>query len=161
MIALLAAVALAGDPSVKPVPIGPGAAYKPSPGRVVQDSTCSSAGTFRVHVELFAGRNAVVIPAGIGACSDTVRTRTPIGVFTVSTPGPRTVGDLFRVWGQPLGAHRLASFTSRSPVRAYVNGRPAAGPVTSVPLTKNAEIVLEIGGYVPPHRFFLFPKGST
>ena len=160
MIELVAALALAGDPSVRPWPIGPGAAYRPSAGPTVQDSVCPNGGAFRVHVELFAERNAVVVPAGIGACSDPVRTRTPTGVFEVSSRGRPTVGDLFRVWGQPLSTHRLASFTSGSPVRVYVNGRPVGGPVGSIPLTKDAEIVLEIGGYVPPHRFFLFPKGS-
>jgi hypothetical protein len=40
-----------------------------------------------------------------------------------------------------------------------VNGRLASAPVSTIPLTAGAEIVLEIGGYVPPHRFFFFPKG--
>jgi len=45
-------------------------------------------------------------------------------------------------------------------VRAYVDGRrwtrtaPAA-----IPLTRHAEIVLELGPYVPPHRSFTFPPG--
>lgn len=161
MIALIAALALAGDPSIKPWPIGPGAAYRPAAGRVVATDGCPPGGTFAVHLELFAERMAVVVPAGIGACSDPVRTRTPTGIVEVSSGPPKTVGDLFRVWGQPLGSHRLASFASTSAVRAYVNGRPVAGPVGTVPLTAGAEIVLEIGGYVPPHRFFLFPKGSS
>jgi hypothetical protein len=114
-----------------------------------------------VHVELFAHRNAVVIPAGIGACEDPVRTRTPTGVVEVAGGTPRTVGAIFRVWGEPLGEHRLVSFRSPSVVRAYLNGRRAAGPPASIPLTPGAEIVLEIGGYVPPHRFFLFPKGPS
>ena len=160
MIALIAALALAADPSVKPWPIGPGATYRPSAGRVFADA-CPPDGTFSVHVELFAKQNAVVVPSGIGACSDPVRTRTPTGIVEVSSGKQRTVGDLFRVWGRPLGKHRLASFSSRSPVRAYVNGRRVVGPVSAVPLTSGAEIVLEIAGYVPPHRFFLFPKGSS
>ena len=159
MIALIAALALGGDPSVKPWPIGPSAAYRPSAGRVTTD-LCTPGG-FAVHLEIFAGRNAVVIPAGIGSCSDRVRTRTPTGVVEVSSGSRQTVGDLFRVWGRPLGSHRLVSFSSRSPVRAYVNGRAVVGAVSAVPLTAGAEIVLEIGGYVPPHRFFLFPKRSS
>ena len=159
MIALLAAFALAVDPSVKPWPIGPTAAFRPSAGRDPSTAACPAAGTFRVHVELFADKNAVIVPAGIGACADPVRTRTPTGVVEVAVGTPRTVGELFRVWGQPLGAHRLVSFRSTSTVRAYLNGRRAPGPPASLPLIPGAEIVIEIGGYVPPHRSFLFPKG--
>jgi hypothetical protein len=157
VIELVAALALAGDPSVRPWPVGPGPAYRP-PAGPVQTALCPVGGTFAVHLELFAERKVVIVPAGIGACSDPVRTRTPTGIVEVAGGKRRTVGDLFRVWGQALGAHRLASFRSASPVRAYVNGRAVAGPVSAVPLTKNAQIVLEIGGYVPPHRTFLFPE---
>jgi hypothetical protein len=30
--------------------------------------------------------------------------------------------------------------------------------VARIPLARHAEIVLEVGGYVPPHRAFLFPR---
>jgi hypothetical protein len=160
VIALLAALALAGDPSVKPWPIGPGPAYRPAPVHA-HTGACSPRGSFAVHVELFAGQRVVLVPAGIGACVDPVHTRVATGVVSVSAGRPHTLGDLFRVWGRPLGAHRLVSFTSRTPVRVYVNGRRATGPVAAVPLTRGAEIVVELGGYVPPHRFFLFPKGSS
>jgi hypothetical protein len=159
VIALLAALALAVDPSVKPWPIGPTAAFRPSAGGDPFTAACPAAGTFRVHVELYADKNVVIVPAGIGACADPVRTRTPTGVVEVAVGTPHTVGELFRAWGQPLGAHRLASFRSTSAVRAYLNGRRTAGPPAAIPLRPGAEIVLEIGGYVPPHRLFLFPKG--
>jgi hypothetical protein len=29
--------------------------------------------------------------------------------------------------------------------------------VGAIPLRNRRQIVLELGGYVPPHRFFLFP----
>ena len=161
MIALVAALALAVDPPLKPRPIGPTAAYRPLAGHVPATQGCSFAGTFRVHLELFAETYAIVVPAGIGSCADPVRTRTPTGVVQVAGGTPHTVRDLFRVWRRPLGSHRLLSFHSASVVAAYVNGRRAAGPVASIPLTPGAEIVLEIDGYVPPHRFFLFPKGSS
>ena len=156
MVALIAALALAGDPSVKPWPIGPGAAYRPSARRVA----CPARGSFAVHLELFAGRKGIVIPAGIGTCSDALWTRTPTGVVEVSGRG-HTLGDVFRVWARTLGSHRLLSFNSGSPVRAYVNGRHVPGAVGAIPLTRGAQIVLEIGGYVPPHRFLLLPKGSS
>ena len=82
----------------------------------------------------------------------------PTGVVLV-VPGARlTVSALFRSWGQPLSADRLASFHGR--VRVYVGGRPRPGPAGGVPLRPHAEIVLEVGPYVPPHRAYDFPPGS-
>jgi hypothetical protein len=168
---------------VKPWPIGPGASYRPpaatatvTGGTPVGALRCGDNGkTIAVHLELFANRRVIAVPAGIGVaspyrttlgtvvpqrCSYPVRTLTPTGVVEVAANRRSTVGDLFRVWGQPLGPRRLGSFTSRSPVRAYVAGRLVRGPAASIPLTSGEEIVLEIGGYVPPHPSFLFPKGS-
>jgi hypothetical protein len=42
-------------------------------------------------------------------------------------------------------------------VAAFVAGKRYAGPAAQIPLTPNAQIVVEIGGYVPPHRTYLFP----
>ena len=161
MIELVAALALAGDPSVRPWPIGPGPAYRPPAGRPADARACPDGPTFRVHLELFADRRAIVVPAGIGGCSDPARTRTPTGVVEIVRGARLDLGDFFRVWGQPLGAHRLASFRSRAPVRAYVGGRPARGPIDAIPLEPGAQIVLELGGYVPPHTSFLVPKGTS
>ena len=183
MIALAVGLALAVDPSVKPWPVGVGPGYRPpaatatvTAGASVNGLRCSVNGkTFPVHVELFANRRVVAIPAGIGVarpyrttlgavdpqgCSYPVKTLTPTGIVDVAKGMRLTVGDLFRVWGQPLGPRRLGSFASREPVRAYLGGRIVRGAASSIPLTSGEEIVLEIGGYVPPHPSFLFPKGS-
>lgn len=169
-------------PSVQPWPIGAGPRYQPPAappairaGQPVGSNACSSAPpAFRIHIELFANRRAIVIPAGIGVarpfrrvgadvrpqgCVYPLHTTTPTGVVSVSRRGT-TVGDLFRVWGQPLAAHRLLTFRSRGSVRAFVGGVEQPGDPTNIRLRPNAEIVLEIGGYVPPHSFFLFPKGT-
>jgi hypothetical protein len=169
VIELLAALALGGDPSIRPWPIGPGPAYRPAAaaldGRPLGGLACRAGGArFRVHVELFANRRVVVVPPGIGVaggCSYPARTRTPTGVVEVARGARLDLGDLFRVWGQRLGAHRLASFRSDAAVRVYVAGRRVRGPVASVPLRPGAQIVLELGAYVAPHRTFLFPKGPA
>ena len=152
MIALLATAAALGAVP-QPTPIGPGAAYRPPAGRPFV--ACPGRPVARVHVELFAHGRAIVIPAGIGACSDPLRTRTPTGVVEL-THGRLVLGDLFRVWGRPFSTHRLLSFNSRAPVRAYVDGRAVAG-LRSIPLKPGAEIVVELGAFVPPHSSFLFP----
>jgi hypothetical protein len=166
VIELLALAALAGDPSVRPWPIGPGPAYRPAPAaRPTPGLACAKGGSaFAVHVELFANRRAIVVPAGIGVargCSYPARTRTPTGIVEVARDSNVSLGDLFRIWHQPLGPRRLLSFRSPSPVRAYVNGHRAGGSVGSIRLEPGAEVVLELGGYVPPHASFLFPKGLS
>ena len=90
-------------------------------------------------------------------CSYAVRTTTPTGVIEVVAAKNATIGDLFRVWGQPLTRARLAGFRGR--VHAYVAGSRWRGDIRTIPLRRHAQIVLEIGGYVRPHRFFLFGRG--
>ncbi|HST16205.1 MAG TPA: hypothetical protein VLK36_00940 [Gaiellaceae bacterium] len=167
MIALaLGLVALGGDPSVHPWPIGPGPRYHPPAqqlnGRAVGGLRCEgSREVFPAHVELFVNRRVVIIPAGIGRtgrCDYPLRTRAPIGVVEVARGTRATIGDLFRLWGQLLTRHRLASFHSPRPLRAYVAGKLVRGDVARVPLTPKAQIVIELGAYVPPHRSFLFPR---
>jgi hypothetical protein len=179
--AFLAAALIA--PSVHPWPVGAGPGYRPPArtatviaGKPVGDLRCGAAGpSFRIHLELFANRKVVIVPAGIGVaepsqrtgasvepggCVYPMRTVGPDGVVQVSSGSQLHLADLFRLWGQPLGAHRLASFSSRSPVRAYVGGRLVRGPAGAIPLTSHAQIVLELGGYVPPHPSFLFAGGT-
>jgi hypothetical protein len=78
-------------------------------------------------------------------------------VIEVATTRSLTLGHVFRVWGQALSAHRIAGFRSATRVLAFVNGRRYHGDPRSIPLRRHDEIVLEIGGYVPPHHSYLFP----
>ena len=111
------------------------------------------------HIELFALRRVLILPAGIGTspkrCSYAVRTTEPTGVVEFVPRDNPTLGDLFEVWGQPLSRVRMAGF--RGEVRVYLAGRRRRGDPRSVRLTPHGQIVLEIGGFVPPHPFFLFP----
>ena len=127
---------------------------------------------FGVHLELFAARRVVIVAPGIGVapprtrvgayvrggrCAYPVRTREPTGVVEVE-PGRRlTLGHLFAVWGQPLSRSRLAGF--RGSVEAFVAARRWAGDPRAIPLTRHAQIVLEVGGHVPPHARYRFPPG--
>jgi hypothetical protein len=166
VIVLAAALAFGDDPSIVPVPIGPGPRYRPAAvardGRPVGTLTCGLGGrTFRVHLELFAHEKVVVVPKGIGVarsgCVYPARTVGPSGIVDVARGVKLRLGDLFRIWGARLGPKRLLSFRSGSPVRAYVAGKRFAGDPADVPLTPGVNIVVELGGYIPPHRSFLFP----
>jgi hypothetical protein len=115
----------------------------------------------------------VIVPAGIGVvggrregavvgggrCLAALITRDPTGVVELDVAaGPRRLGDLFAVWGQPLSATSLAGFRG-APVRAYVDGRAVPGDPRGIVLRPHLEVVLEIGGYVAPHRGYRFPAG--
>jgi hypothetical protein len=155
-------------------PIGRGPAFAPAAtGPVLGPCRPGLGRRVGVHVEVFAANRVVLVAAGIGArsplrrsegritgarCFGALVTLEPTGVVLVA-PGARlTVSALFRSWGQPLSAHRLASF--HGPVRVYVGGRRRPGSPAGVPLRPHAEIVLEVGPYVPPHSSYQFPPGS-
>lgn len=151
-------------PSVQPWPIGVGPRYHPAApvrdGRPVGSLHCGEApASTAVHVELFAARRVIVVPAGIGrgpGCMYPLSTVAPTGVVRVR--GTATLGEVFRVWGRALAPGRLLSFPGR--VSAFVAGRRVGGDPRRIRLTPHAQIVLETGGYVPPHPSYLFPKGT-
>jgi hypothetical protein len=129
-----------------------------------------------VHLELFARGLVVLVPAGIGVakpyrtrgayveplgCTYPLRTVDPTGVVEVRSGTRATLADLFALWGAPLSRTRLAGFvtTPARPVRAYVGGLPWRGALGAIPLTRHAQVVLELGPYVAPHRAYLFRPG--
>jgi hypothetical protein len=81
----------------------------------------------------------------------------PTGLVLLRPGTEATVGDVFALWGRPLGPGQAAAFRGR--VRAYVNGRPHPGPPEAIPLRRHDNIVLEVGPYVPPHPRYAFPAG--
>jgi len=126
----------------------------------------------RVHLELFADRKVVVVPGGIGVSGGRTEhfgrivdapshapawTLAPGGVVQLERSGLR-LGDVFAVWGQPLGPRRLLSFSG--PVDVFVNGRRHPGPPGDVALHDRDQVVVQIGGYLPPHRSFVFPPAA-
>jgi hypothetical protein len=182
MLALaLALIAIAGAPVPTPIGIGPKfrlPAASPAVARAasVGRFAClrSDSARERAHVELFANRRVLLLPPGIGMapplrrqgpdvlsarCSYATRTTDPTGVVEYVPSARPTLADLFAVWGQPLSAHRLAGFRARrgDAVEAWISGRRWRGDVGAIPLTHHAEIVVELGGYVPPHTSFRFP----
>jgi hypothetical protein len=159
-------------------PIGSGAAFRPGvTGPVLGRCAHRLGARAGVHVEVFAANRVVLLPAGIGtkpprtslsgrissaSCYGELVTIDPTGLVLVRAGARPVLADLFRSWGQPLSARRLASFTAskRSRVTVFVDGRAWLGPPASVPLSPHAEIVLEVGPYVPPHRSYTFPPGT-
>jgi hypothetical protein len=159
-------------------PIGAGPRFRPPARSGPVPGRCASPLGRRagVHLELFAANRAVLLTPGIGVrrpwrvaggritwarCYGALATVDPTGVVLTRPDARLTVGDVFRAWGRPLRARRLLSFHPGGRVRAYVDGRRWTRTVpAAIPLTHHAEIVLELGPYVPPHRSFTFPAGE-
>lgn len=145
-----------------PIPIGRGPEFQPPRAGPELPAAVScvagpTQGVTRVHLELFARRRAIVIPARIGVrhnCRYPLRTLTPTGVIEVGRPG-LTLGDFFSIWRMPLSGRRMLAF--HGDVRAYVGGKRWTGNPRAIRLTQHRQIVLEVGPDVPPHAFFLFP----
>jgi hypothetical protein len=144
-------------------------------GRTVAGMRClTSRSVAAVHVEIFVDRKVLLLPAGIGlrpplrraglarldggTCAYPLHTLDPTGTVFVDRTRKRVLGDLFAVWGQRLAPRRLLSFAGR--VRVFRNGREWRSDPRRVPLARHDSIVLEIGGYVPPHERYLFPEGQ-
>ena len=168
-------------PSVSARPVGPGPAYRPPAVSAVVGRRATIDGLrclaspgprFGIHLELFAHRFVVHIPAGIGVappqrirgvyvlggkCSYPLRTLEPTGVVQVQRGNVLRLGVLFAVWGQRLDARRLLSF--RGSVLGFVDGRRWRGPLAEIPLRRHAEIVLEVDGAVAPHPSYDFAPG--
>jgi hypothetical protein len=159
-------------------PIGTGPRFTlPAAGPVAGRCERSLGLRLGVHVEVFAANRVLLLPAGIGArppeqklngaitsarCYGALVTLNPTGLVLVR-PGTRpTLAELFRSWGEPLSPTRLTSFgaPAGSQVAVFVDGRRWTGGPAAVPLTRHAEIVLEVGPHVPPHSSYAFPPGT-
>jgi hypothetical protein len=121
----------------------------------------------RVHLELFARRRVVIVPAAIGlrgarsTAGRVVAARCRARLWTldrtgvVRFAGRATLRDLFAVWGAPLARGRLLGF--RGAVRVYVNGVLRRGDPRALALRDRDEIVVQVSGYVRPHSTYRFP----
>lgn len=128
-----------------PTPIGVGLRYHPPAPHVRCVGTVPAQ---RVHLELFAHGRVILIPTPIGCW-----TRDPTGVVRYRRGA--TLGGFFRAWRQRLSPMRLLTFSG--PVRIYRNGRRVHVDPRALALRNGDELVLEVGPYIPPHRFYLFP----
>lgn len=168
-------------PDYLPLPAGRTAAFRlPAAGaavkarRTIAGLRCTAIHprAWAVHLELYAHRLVVPVPAGIGvapplrrrgayvrggACTYPVRSLEPTGLLIADATPRLTLGDLFEVWGQRLSRAGFAGF--RGGLSAYVDGARWLGDPRAIPLRRHAEIVLEIGAYVPPHPRYVFPRG--
>jgi hypothetical protein len=154
-------------------PIGNGPRFRPAVNSTPTGSCEPVLGRrLAAHIELFGANQVVLLAAGIGTepprhhrdgritaarCFGDVVTLDPTGTVYFRPGSGVTLGTVFRAWGQMLSASRVASFTSGKTL-TYVNGRLWHGAPAAAPLRSGAEIVVEIGPRVPPHRRFVFSQ---
>jgi len=115
------------------------------------------------HLTIYVDGKARQIPPGIGiadpqaqatpngpfvvagSCFSWLHTHAADGVIHIESPVRRTytLGEFFDIWGQPLSATRVAG--ARGAVTAYLDGRVFHGNPRSIPLTRHAQIQLDVG----------------
>lgn len=127
-----------------------------------------------IHLEILYDGAEVVVPPGIGvggpwgvdatdflatgACFAWLHVHDTTGVVHITTPEEKTftLGQLFEVWGQPLGPGSALGYVGSLVV--LVNGLPVDGDPRAIELTNLANIVLELGNppAVPPPALYDF-----
>jgi hypothetical protein len=164
-------------PAVRPV----AAVTKRAHGQPVDGIECSRGEQtlFHVHAHLaiFVRGAARQVPQGIGipgalsedtpagsfvasgTCFYWLHTHAADGIIHIESPVERvfTLGELFDVWGQPLGAERVGSATG--PVTALYNGQRDESDPRDIPLTAHAQIQLEVGRPLVAPMEIEFPSG--
>ena len=96
---------------------------------------------------------------GSGACFYWLHTHAEDGIIHIESPVERayTLGDFFDVWGQKLGPTKVGPAIGR--VTAFYDGLWFRGDPRDIPLSKHAQIQLDVGRpLVAPVRIS-FPSG--
>jgi hypothetical protein len=162
-----------------PVLAGPG---EPAVGGRVDGISCGAIEelAFHVHAHLaiFVSGRQRRVPAGVGigaprtvvpapggafvaggACFSWLHTHAADGIIHIESPVQRafTLGEFFDVWKQPLGRRRVGSKTGR--VTAFLDGRPYYLNPRDIPLTRHAQVQLDIGRPAVAPVSVRFPQG--
>jgi hypothetical protein len=128
-----------------------------------------------IHLEIWLDGKRVGLPAGIGvgrpwgtddtgfittgSCFAWIHTHDTTGVVHVFTQAGKsdTLGQVFSVWGQPLGERGALGYSGTLAV--VVNGRSMTGDPRVVPLKNLENVVLELGTPPSPPPAALYDFG--
>jgi hypothetical protein len=171
-------------PEGVPIPAAPALAgpAEPAVGGRVDGISCGAIEqlAFHVHAHLaiFVSGRQRRVPAGVGigaprtvvpapggafvaggTCFSWLHTHAADGIIHIESPVQRafTLGEFFDVWKQPLGRRRAGSTTGR--VAAFLDGRPYHGNPRDIPLTRHAQIQLDVGRPAVAPVSLRFPQG--
>jgi hypothetical protein len=150
-------------------------------GRSVDGISCqtSEQTLFHIHAHLTVFVNGAPrqVPAGIGVpgakaqqtaqgafvdtgnCFYWLHTHAADGIIHIESPVHRgyTLGEFFDEWGQPLGPGQVGPAHGR--VTAIYNGQVFTGNPRDIPLTKHAQIQLEVGTPLVTPQSITWPSG--
>ena len=110
-----------------------------------------------------AGAQAQNTPQGTfisgGKCFYWLHTHAADGIIHIESPVHRTftLGNFFNVWGQPLGPSQAGP--AQGHVTAIYNGKVYHGDPRDIPLTKHAQIQLEVGTPLVAPGSITWPSG--
>jgi hypothetical protein len=96
---------------------------------------------------------------GSGTCFYWLHTHAADGIIHIESPVERTytLGNLFDVWGQKLGPAEVGPVAGR--VTAFYDGRWFRGDPRDIPLSRQAQIQLDVGQPLPAPAKISFPSG--
>ncbi len=96
---------------------------------------------------------------GAGSCFCWLHTHAADGIIHIESPVERTytLGNLFDVWGQKLSPAEVGPAGGR--VTAFYNGRLFRGNPRDIPLTRHAQIQLDVGRPLVAPVVISFPAG--
>src|SRR5215472_17779363 len=129
------------------------------------------------HLTIFVNGSPRQVPAGIGIpgakaqntpqgpfigsgnCFYWLHTHAADGIIHTESPIQRTytLGNFFDEWGQPLGPGQVGP--DKGHVTAIYNGHLYEGNPRDIPLTKHAQIQLEVGTPLVAPETITFPSG--
>jgi hypothetical protein len=132
-------------------------------GQTIDGISCDAQEGQRIHIHqrllIVDHGKSVQIPPNVGQpanvrCIYWLHTHTPDGIIHIEAPKDRsfTLGDFFKVWGQPLNRSVAATAHARKGQRlkVWVDGKAYTGDPAKITLAAHQDIVIEAG---PP-----FPK---
>ena len=146
----------------------PAAAQYAAPrGQSISGIACDAQEGQRIHIHqhvaIYDHGKPVQVPYDVGRpsgvpCLYWLHTHTPDGIIHIEAPLDRsfTLGDFFKVWGQPLTRTKAATAIAAKggSLKVWVNGKPYAGDPSKIPLNAHTDIVIEAGPPFPtPPRF--------
>jgi hypothetical protein len=94
-----------------------------------------------------------------GSCFYFLHTHAADGIIHIESPVQRTytLGNFFDVWGQRLSRNEVGPVSG--PVTALYNGQVFRGTPRDIPLTRHAQIQLEVGRPLVAPAVIRFPAG--
>jgi hypothetical protein len=129
------------------------------------------------HLTVFMNGSPRQIPAGIGIpgaqaqnapqgqfissgkCFYWLHTHAADGIIHTESPVHRTftLGNFFSIWGQPLGPDQVGP--EKGKVTAIYNGKAYHGNPSDIPITKHAQIQLQVGTPLVAPESITWPNG--